>query len=159
MSTAISKTARDIMTRNVIVVQADTTINDVIEIFLAKKVSSVPVVNKEKKLVGIITKTDVISYFMDIDLDMSVKVHLKDVLESISEHGDLEISSETDLRASNIMTPNPITAGENTSIESLAKIMIDHNIHRLIIEKDSAIVGIISTLDILYHVAGIDKNG
>ena len=57
------------------------------------------------------------------------------------------------------MTPNPITFGENTGIESLAKIMIDHNIHRLIIEKDSAIVGIISTLDILYHVAGIDKNG
>lgn len=57
------------------------------------------------------------------------------------------------------MTPNPIAVGENTNIESLAKIMIDHNIHRSIIEKDSAIVGIISTLDILYHVAGIDKNG
>ena len=59
----------------------------------------------------------------------------------------------------NIMTPNPITAGKNTTIESLAKTKIDYNIHRLIIEKDSAIVGIVSTFDILYHVAGIDKNG
>ena len=57
------------------------------------------------------------------------------------------------------MTPNPITVDKNTSTESLVKIMLDHNIHRLIIEKDSAIVGIISTRDILYHVAGIDKNG
>ena len=78
---------------------------------------------------------------------------------SNSEHGDLEISSETDLKVNNIMTPNPITVDENTSIESLAKIMLDHNIHRLIIEKDSAIVGIISSRDTLYHVTGIDKNG
>lgn len=73
--------------------------------------------------------------------------------------GGLEISSETDLKVNDIMTPNPITVGENTGIESLAKIMIDHNIHRLIIEKDNAIIGIISTLDILYHVAGLEKNG
>ncbi len=74
-------------------------------------------------------------------------------------YGDLETASETDLKVNNIMTPNTITVDENTSIESLAKIMLDHNIHRFIIEKDSAIVGIISTRDILYHIAGIDKNG
>ncbi|MBT4482980.1 MAG: CBS domain-containing protein [Candidatus Latescibacteria bacterium] len=155
----MSKTARDIMTRNVIIVDENTAINDLIEIFLEHKISCVPVVNKEKKLVGIVTKTDVLSHLLDIDLDVSLKVHLKDIVESIPEHGDIDISTETDLNAVNIMTPNPITASENTSIESLAKIMIDHNIHRLIIEKDSAIVGIISTLDILYHVAGVNKNG
>ena len=86
------------------------------------------------------------------------RINLKK-FEGNSEHGDLETASETDLKVNNIMTPNPITVDENTSIESLAKIMLDHNIHRLIIEKDSDIVGIISTRDILYHIAGIDKNG
>ncbi|MFC1692180.1 CBS domain-containing protein [Candidatus Latescibacterota bacterium] len=155
----MSKIAGDIMTKNIITVKDDTSINNLIGIFIENKISCAPVVNKKEQLVGIVTKTDVLSYLLDIDLDVSLKVHLKDVVESITEHGDFEISSETDLKAGNIMTPNPITADENTSIESLAKIMIDHNIHRLIIEKDSAIVGIISTLDILYHVAGIDKNG
>ena len=56
------------------------------------------------------------------------------------------------------MTKNPLTAGENSTIESLAETMIDNNIHRVIIKKGGKVVGIVSTLDILYHAAGIDKN-
>ncbi|MFC1528897.1 CBS domain-containing protein [Candidatus Latescibacterota bacterium] len=159
MNNTISRTALDIMSRDIILVEEDTTITDVIELFLEHKISCVPVVNKNKKLIGIVTKTDIIGHFMDIDLDVSLKVHLKDVIEGISEQDESEILAVTDLKVSSIMKPKPITITENTSIESLAKIMIDHSIHRLIIEKDDAIVGIISTHDILYHVAGMDKNG
>ena len=96
---------------------------------------------------------------MDIDLHISIKHGLNDILESNLENSDIEIPPETDLKVNNIMTANPITVDENTTIESLAKIMLEHDIHRLIVKKDSATVGIISTRDILYHVAGIDKNG
>ena len=57
-----------------------------------------------------------------------------------------------------IMTPDPITAGENTMIEELAEIMIKNRIHRLIIIKSGKIAGIVSTLDVLYAVAGKIKN-
>ena len=159
MNKTVSNTAQDIMTRNVIMVEEDTAINKLIEIFLEHKISCAPVINKKKQLIGIVTKTDIVSHYMNIDLDVSLKFDLKDIFESDSEYDSLEIFSETDLKVNDIMTPNPITVGENTGIESLAKIMIDHNIHRLIIEKDNAIVGIISTLDLLYHVAGLEKNG
>ena len=65
----MSKTARDIMTKNVIVVDESTSINALIEIFLENKISCAPVVKKKKKLVGIVTKTDVLGYFLDLDLD------------------------------------------------------------------------------------------
>jgi len=154
----MSKKARDIMTRNVIVVEKDTTINNLIETFLDHKISCAPVVTQKKKLIGIVTKTDVLGYFLDLDLDLTVKVGLKDILEYNSEHSDMEISPETEQKVGNIMTKNPITAGENSSIESLAKTMINKNIHRVIIKKGDKIVGIVSTLDILHHIAGIDKN-
>ena len=153
----MSHTARDIMTRKVIVVEEDTTITDLIRIFVENKISCVPVVNNEKKLVGIVTKTDILGYFMDIDLHISVKEVLKDILEYCSEHDEKEPPSEHEMKVRVIMTPDPITAGEETSVESLAKTMIDNKIHRLIITKDNEIVGIVSTLDILYHVAGINK--
>ena len=154
----MSKKARDIMTRNVIVVEKDTTINNLIETFLDHRISCAPVVTKKKKLIGIVTKTDVLGYFLDLDLDLTVKVGLKDILEYNSEHSDMEIAPETEQKVGNIMTKNPITAGENSSIESLAKTMINKNIHRVIIKKGDKIVGIVSTLDILHHIAGIDKN-
>lgn len=153
----MGKTARDIMTRNVIVVEDDAPINKLIGIFVENKISCVPVVNKKNQLIGIVTKTDVLSFFMDIDLHISLNESLKDILEYDSEYGDLEITSDTDVTVRTIMTQNPITVGENCSIEFLAKTMIDHNIHRLIVKKDNDIAGIVSTLDILYYVAGIDK--
>jgi len=146
------------MTRNIIVVEEDTSINNLIRIFMDNKISCVPVVNDEKKLVGIVTKTDVLGHFMDIDLHISVKDTLQDILEFSSEQRDLETVPETEMKVRAIMTPNPITTGEDTTVESLAKTMVNNKIHRLIITRDNEIAGIVSTLDILYHVAGIDKH-
>ena len=154
----MSKTARDIMTKNVIVVDENTSINALIGIFLESKLSCAPVVKKKKKLVGIVTKTDLLGYFLDLDLDLTVKVGLKDILEYGAEHSVMEISSETEQTVGSIMARDPITAREDTTIEFLAEMMIDRNIHRLIIMKGKKIAGLVSTLDILYHVAGIDKN-
>lgn len=155
----MNKTAKDIMTRKVIVVKKDMMVNDLIDFFLEKKISCAPVVDSKKKLVGIVTKTDILGRFMDLDLDLSLKVGLKDILDTHHPAlSELEVSSETELRVGQIMTPKPITVGENTAIEKLAEIMIKNGIHRLIIKKGSKIVGIVSTIDVLYHVAGKTKN-
>ena len=52
----MGKTARDIMTGNVIVVEDDMSINNLAGIFLEHKISCAPVMNKKKQLVGIVTK-------------------------------------------------------------------------------------------------------
>ena len=154
----MSKTAGDIMTKNIITVKDDTSINNLVGIFIENKISCAPVINMKKQLIGIVTKSDILSYFMDIDLHLSIKHDLNDILESNLENSDIKIQPDTDLKVNNIMTANPITIHENTTIESLAKIMLDNGIHRLIVKKDGTTIGIISTRDILYHVAGLDKN-
>ncbi len=155
----MSKTAGDIMTQTIISVKENTSLNDLVGIFIENKISCAPVINKKKQLIGIVTKSDILSYFMEIDLHISIKHDLNDILESNIKNSDLEIPPETDLKVKNIMTANPITVFENTTIETVAKIMLDNNIHRLIVEKDGYTVGIISTRNLLYHLAGIDKNG
>lgn len=154
----MNTTAKDIMTRKVIVVKEDMTVNDLIDLFLKNKISCAPVVDRKEKLIGIVTKTDILGRFMDLDLDLTLKVGLKDILDSQPGMSELEISSETELTAGQIMTQNPITAGENTAIEKLADVMVEKGIHRLIIKKGRKIVGIVSTLDILFYVAGKTKN-
>lgn len=154
----MKKTAKDIMTRKVIMVKEDMMVNDLIELFLKNKISCAPVVDRKKKLIGIVTKTDIFGRFMDFDLDFTLKVGLKDILDSHPALSELEVSSETESTVGQIMTPNPITAGENTAIEKLAEVMIENGIHRLIIKRGGKIVGIVSTLDILYYIAGKTKN-
>ncbi len=154
----MKETAKDIMTRKVVVVKENMRVNDLIELFLKNKISCAPVVDRKKKLVGIVTKTDILSRFMNFDLDFTLKAGLKDILESHPDLSELKVSSKTESKVGQIMTPNPITASENTAIEKLAEVMIENGIHRLIIKKVGKIVGIVSTLDMLYYIAGKTKN-
>ena len=153
----MTQKARDIMTRNVLVVGEDTSVSDLIRLFVEHKISCAPVMNEEGKLVGIVTKTDILGFFLDIDLDISVKEALKNILEYYGEQSVTDLQPESIVR--NIMTPDPVTADVEATIQTLAQKMVEKNIHRLIITQDNHIRGIVSTLDILYHVAGIEKHG
>ena len=152
------KTAGDIMTREVVLVREEVTINELIEIFLENKISSAPVVDDKKELIGIVTKTDILGHFMDLDLDLTLTVGLRDLMDAHPEQSDLEVSAHTDLTVKEIMTTNPITVEENIAIEVLAGTMVEKGIHRLIVTNGKSVVGIVSTLDILHFVSGKEKN-
>lgn len=57
---------RDIMTKNVITISALLTIDEVAELLLEKNISSVPVVDEDKKIIGIITKTDILKVLISL---------------------------------------------------------------------------------------------
>jgi len=154
----MEKTAKDIMTKDVIVVEEDTKVYRLIELFNDNKISGVPVVNKQKELVGIVTKSDVFGLFLDSDIDLKLKIGLNDILDLEEEESSSEVVPETEIEVKYIMTPNPITTSEDTSIEKLAEIMIDKKIHRIIITRDNSIVGIISPFDLLHYLAGRGEN-
>jgi predicted transcriptional regulator len=52
------------------------------------------------------------------------------------------------------MTADPVTVGQDTPIQTLARMMIDAHIHRLIVVDDETrVVGIVSSTDVLAAVA------
>jgi CBS domain-containing protein len=52
--------AIDIMTKNPVVVKQDTEIDEVIDIILQKHIILVPVINDEQKLVGVVSRLDIL---------------------------------------------------------------------------------------------------
>ena len=152
------KTAKDVMTKNVIMVEEDLVIDNLIGLFQKKNISAAPVIDKKKKLVGIVTKTDIIGTYIDAHIDLNLKFGLKDILGDTQEESSIEILSCTDLRAKDIMVSDPITVSENTTIKKMAEIMVDNRIHRLIVMRKNTIVGIVSTLDMLYYISGREKS-
>jgi CBS domain-containing protein len=52
--------AIDIMTRNPVVVKQDTGINEIIDIILQKAIILVPVVNDDRKLIGVVGRLDIL---------------------------------------------------------------------------------------------------
>ena len=55
----------EVMTKNVITVSPDTTVEEAAKIMIDKKVGCLPVVKDRNKLIGLITETDVLQYFID----------------------------------------------------------------------------------------------
>ena len=55
----------EVMTKNVVTVSPDATIEEAAQIMIDKKVGGLPVVKEKNTLVGLITETDVLQYFVD----------------------------------------------------------------------------------------------
>ena len=53
-------TAGEIMTKDVVSVQKETSIRELAELFTVRKISSAPVVDAEGDLIGIVTETDLV---------------------------------------------------------------------------------------------------
>jgi acetoin utilization protein AcuB len=103
---------KEIMTKNPMTIYADETVERAAVIMLEHKVSGLPVINKQKELVGIITQSDVFRAFVNItgiynggtqfafSLDDKPGT-IKEVADTIREHGGriVSILSSTDMAA------------------------------------------------------------
>src|SRR3972149_569110 len=57
---------RDVMTQNLITVSQDDYLKDAIELLIENKISGLPVVDQDQKLVGVISAIDVLRYCLDL---------------------------------------------------------------------------------------------
>lgn len=150
--------AKDLMTEKVICVYPETPVRDLIKILIDYQINGVPVVDKKERLIGVVSKTDIVaveektrkkqksggknSFYGDTN------GRLKKDFDKISKTKDF---GETVVK--DIMTPLVITADADDTIDRLAKIMFHKKIHRIIIQDDGRVVGVVSTLDILRAVS------
>ncbi|MFN3532361.1 MAG: CBS domain-containing protein [Candidatus Brocadia sp.] len=150
--------AKDLMTEKVVCVHPETTINDLIKILVKNHIHGAPVVDKEGRLVGVVSKTDIVEYdekTIKRRGDIAKKSFYKDTNGKLKKELD-KISKTKNfgkILVKDIMTPRVITAQADDTIDRLAKIMYDKKIHRVIIQDKEQVVGVVSTLDILHAVS------
>ena len=124
---------RDVMTRDPICVTETTSVTDAKRIMTSKKINKLPVLDSSKRLIGIITKNDI------------VKV-------SPSEATTLDMYEISSLLAKltcgKFMSKNVITVSETEVVEEAARIMADKNIGCLPVVKDDVVVGIVTESDL-----------
>ena len=56
----MNKTAKEVMTTDVIVAKEEDSIADVAKLLIEERIGGLPVINSENKVVGIISETDII---------------------------------------------------------------------------------------------------
>lgn len=119
----------DIMTRDVICVSPETSVETLAELMIERGFSGAPVVDASNRVLGVVSKTDLVRRSIDGDTQ-------------IVEH---------------IMTPTAFTLSESATIAEAAALMAFENAHRIpIVSKSDVVVGIVSALDVLRWIAADD---
>lgn len=150
--------AKDLMTEKVVCVHPETSINDLIKILVKNHINGAPVVDKEGKLAGVVSKTDIVEYDEKTSKKrggVTKKSFYNDTNGKLKKELDKLLKTKTFGKAlvKNIMTLRVITAQAEDTIDRLAKIMYDKKIHRVIIQDKEQVIGVVSTLDILHAVS------
>jgi CBS domain-containing protein len=146
--------AHQIMTRPVISVTPETTIVDAANTMLQKHVSGLPVVDAAGKLVGIISEGDFIRR-SEIGTQRKRGRFLKFILGPGQQAADFV--HEHGRKIAEIMTPEPLTIGEDTPLEEIVRLMEKNSVKRLPVTRGDKIVGIVSRANLLQAVASLAR--
>jgi acetoin utilization protein AcuB len=129
-------TVSDVMTKNPLYIHPDMTVPEARSFMKMEKVRRLPVLDKNNKLVGIVTDRDL------VNASPSVATTL-DIYEMSYLLSKLTVDK--------VMQRKVITVDKKVAIEEAARIMVDNNISALPVMSDDKIVGIVSDGD-LYRV-------
>ncbi len=139
----------DIMERHVTTVQPDDSAADVVSILLGKYYKALPVVDRDNRVVGMITDGDLMEKGK-----LPYRLSVLEALEASGEAGFQEILS--DLRVSHKTARDLMSAGDTITIVpdapalQAAQLMVEHAIKRIpVVDALGRLVGIIGRLDIL----------
>jgi len=149
--------ARDIMTKNVITVTPDTEITQAAKLLLENHFNGLPVVDESGKLIGIICQDDLI--IQQKRLPLPSLFTFFDGLIPLTSYRSLEKEVEKIVATtvSQAMTTDPITIDPDASLEDIATLMVNNNIHTLPVLDRDRLVGVIGKEDVLRTLMPSDK--
>lgn len=147
--------AHQIMTRKVISVKPDTSIADAANTMLQQHISGLPVVGEAGNLVGIISEGDFIRR-AEIGTQRKRGRWLKFLVgpgraatDFVHEHGR---------KVDEIMTAQPLTVPEDTTLEEIVTVMEKNHVKRLPVMRGDQMVGIVTRANLLQAVADLARD-
>lgn len=143
------KTAQDIMTPNPITTRPETSISEAVKILLKKGFNGIPVVDNDRKLLGIICQSDLVAQQQRLELPSIFT--LLDGFFPLPGWKKAEKAFEkmNALTVGEAMTKNPVSITPETGIDEVASLMVKAKYYSLPVIRDGKVVGIVGKEDIL----------
>ncbi len=142
----------DLPSPTVPMIGEDMTIRELIDLLAEKVVSGLPVVQKDGRVQGVISRADIVKSAAGIDRrryrypDFYSPDPAKKHVILVSDF-DQEVLER---RVSEFMNPRLISVHPDTPLASAAKSMVTEKVHRLLVlDQDGRLQGVVGTLDII----------
>jgi CBS-domain-containing membrane protein len=142
--------AQDAMTNDVVTVGPETTVGEIAALLVRHRISAVPVVATDNRVVGIVSQTDLghrsetgtekrRKWWLDMFADADSKAR-----DYVKSHG---------LQAKDVMTRFVVSVRSTTSLADVAEVLDTHRIRQVPVLDDGKLVGMISRTDLVRKLA------
>lgn len=161
---APSVDVRELMTRDVLVLRPERTLEEAALAMTKRRVSGAPVVDPKGRILGILSEADILRKLQQIAEEDVARHYLSDGSHSLalfsllaSKQHRVVAQVYEKLRHATVeetMTRRVHTAEPSDTLEHVAALMIRHDVNRVPIVEDGRIVGILTRADFAKFVAG-----
>ncbi|MGA7488332.1 MAG: CBS domain-containing protein [Xanthobacteraceae bacterium] len=146
--------AHDVMVSPVITVKPNASVREVAKIFIDRRISAVPVVDDQGRLVGIISEGDLL-HRSEAGTERKRSSWL--LLLTGNDTLAAEYVRAHARKVADVMTRNVITAAPDTPLHEIASLLEKNAIKRVPIVKDGQVVGLVSRANLIQAVATARK--
>jgi len=146
--------ARDLMQRDVLTIGGAASLLDAHRLFVEEEISGAPVVDEDGRVIGVLSARDLLRAIdEERDTAMVQTSYFRDLTEfsgpdwgSTAEDFQDRLAGRT---VSDVMSSDVISVAPDASVAEIARTLRQHHVHRVLVAKDDAFVGLISTFDLI----------
>lgn len=125
----------ELMQSNLVTIPSDSPMTEAILSLADAHVTGLPVVDANLRLVGVLSTSDILTALAERGSDSEPGMLFENIL------------------VRDLMTPKPMTIEPQAEVKQAAQQMLYANVHRLFVEKDGELLGVISQSDVVRAVA------
>ena len=144
--------ADQIMTTDVMTVHVDTTIEEVARLLTTRRVGSVPVVDDENRVVGVVNDEELFTSEMGIPFSAVRAPVLFEKWARPERAAEIYANARRN-KARDVMSHEFMCVDTNDSVGHITQLMVEQNLHRVLVTRNSRLVGIITRLDLIRMLA------
>jgi CBS domain-containing protein len=139
---------KDCMKKKVISIRMDTTVGEAVALIVKKKIGTLPVLDEDDSLVGVVTVLDMMQNFFP------KFIHLLDNIDFVTDFGAVKVPSKEKLEEAGALSiadimKEPVAVEADSSLIKCLSIMEKHDLWDLPVLEKGKLVGIASRVDIV----------
>ena len=143
------KTARDIMTTNVVTVKKDQPISDLSKLFIENHFNGVPVLDDAGKVIGVVTQGNLIEQNKSLHIPTVIALFDAVLFLESEKKFESDVKKLTGSKIEDIYHKKPITVSPDIDLSEITTIMAEKDVHTLPVLEDDKLVGIIGKKDVI----------
>jgi len=144
---------KDIMTKEVITVTENDTVEKCAKLLSTHHISGLPVVDEQMNVTGVITEGDLLKHNTEVEIPAFLEILGGIIYLSDPNKYFEDVKKSMGRFVKTVMTDEVITIGLDEEVEVAAKILAREKIKRLpVLNEEGKLVGIVTRKDVMDHL-------